>query len=253
MQTSPMQMMQNRITETKRIAIVGYAQAHRHLAPLKAEDNWTVWAVNELGMEQAGVYHAWFNLHRAAELRRDYPKNVEWLKNCTAPVFTLDEMPEIPSNEIFPVDLVKASVPQPYFRSSIAWMVAYAMMYKIEEIGIWGVDMLYHSEYGYQKPNLEWLLGIAQGKGIKVTLPDNCALLQGSYLYGVEDPPLDNGPVNEKFLRDRAEMLIKDVSEAHDRAVSLKGQLEDTHRLLMHIDRWKKENPIQAICMMNPD
>jgi len=32
---------------------------------------------------------------------------------------------------------------------------------------VYGVDMKADDEYGYQKPNMEYLIGLARGKGIQ--------------------------------------------------------------------------------------
>jgi hypothetical protein len=59
-----------------------------------------------------------------------------------------------------------------YWNSSIAYAMALAIHECAEEIGIYGVDMAGDDEYGYQRPNMEYLIGLARGKGIKVTIPD---------------------------------------------------------------------------------
>jgi hypothetical protein len=41
---------------------------------------------------------------------------------------------------------------------------------------VYGVTMKAGDEYGYQRPNAEFLIGLARGKGIKVHLPENCSL-----------------------------------------------------------------------------
>lgn len=63
-----------------------------------------------------------------------------------------------------------------YWNSSPAYMLALAIHEGAEEIGIWGVDLIAADEYGYQKPNMEYLVGIARGRGIKVHIPEESAL-----------------------------------------------------------------------------
>ena len=74
----------------------------------------------------------------------------------------------------------------PYLESSIAYMMALAILEKVDRIGIWGVDLHCESEYVYQRPNLEYLIGLARGKGIKVFIPPQSALLShaNGKLYG---------------------------------------------------------------------
>lgn len=72
---------------------------------------------------------------------------------------------------------------EPYLSSSIAYEIALAIHERFEEIHLYGVDLNTESEYAWQKPGVEYLLGVAAGRGIKVLLPDNCPLLRGT-LYG---------------------------------------------------------------------
>jgi hypothetical protein len=73
----------------------------------------------------------------------------------------------------------------PYLESSIAYMVAQALLElkPVDRIAIFGVDLHCESEYAYQRPNLEYLIGLARGKGIKVYIPPQSALC--SHAHGV--------------------------------------------------------------------
>jgi hypothetical protein len=77
----------------------------------------------------------------------------------------------------YPFDQVAATTGA-YWNSSIAYMLALAIHEGAEEIAIYGVDMKGDDEYGYQKPNMEYLIGLAIGRGIKVTIPDASPLLK---------------------------------------------------------------------------
>jgi hypothetical protein len=76
----------------------------------------------------------------------------------------------------YPLEEVSESIGANYFNSSIAYMMALAIYEGAEEISIFGVDMKGDDEYGYQKPNMEYLIGLARGKGIKVTILDDSPL-----------------------------------------------------------------------------
>jgi len=64
--------------------------------------------------------------------------------------------------------------------------MALAITEGADRIGIWGVDMAdlestpgdpsYISEFSYQRPNLEYLIGFARGRGIVVDIPDQSPL-----------------------------------------------------------------------------
>ena len=63
-----------------------------------------------------------------------------------------------------------------YWNSSIAYIMAMAIHEGADEIGIWGVDMKDSEEYSYQRPNMEYLIGLAMGRGIKVTIHESSPL-----------------------------------------------------------------------------
>lgn len=65
-----------------------------------------------------------------------------------------------------------------YWNSSAAYAMAMAIHEGATEIGLWGVDMAADDEYGYQKPNMEYLIGLAMGKGIRVYIHHSSPLLK---------------------------------------------------------------------------
>lgn len=88
----------------------------------------------------------------------------------------------------YPLARVRALRGRNYFCSSIAYMIAHAILLEPEEIGLWGVDLAEDGEYVTQRPNVEWWLGFAEGRGIKVTVAKESALLKAAYVYGQERP-----------------------------------------------------------------
>ncbi len=83
----------------------------------------------------------------------------------------------------YPADGVIALMGE-YLESSVAYMVALAIYEGAEEISIHGVDMKSYEEHGYQKPNMEYLIGFARGRGIKVHVRDDSPLLKHSGFAG---------------------------------------------------------------------
>ena len=72
---------------------------------------------------------------------------------------------------------------EPYLTSSIAYELALAIHEGFAEIHLYGVDLTTEGEYAWQKPGVEFLMGVAAGRGITVVVPDNCPMLRGG-LYG---------------------------------------------------------------------
>lgn len=100
---------------------------------------------------------------------------------------------EIPLSEAFPLDRYVKEFGAPYFLNTIAYMIAYALLEGAEEIDLFGINQASSSEYFYEKASCEYLLGVAIGRGVKVTIHGeksellmNKARFGGSILYGYD-------------------------------------------------------------------
>jgi hypothetical protein len=151
-----------------KVAVVGLAASTRSGTPF--DSDWEVWGLpwdTEL----------WPRFHRTFEIHADWKRAnanayIERLKECAGLYMAL-AYPEVPNAQRFPVEDV-AQTTTDYLASSIAYMVALAIHERAQEIAIYGVNMEAAGEYGYQKPNLEYLIGLARGRGIVVTIhPDS--------------------------------------------------------------------------------
>lgn len=65
-----------------------------------------------------------------------------------------------------------------YFSSSIGYMMALAIKENPSCISIYGVDMADDTEYRHQRPNLEYLIGLARGKGIIVNVHESSPVMK---------------------------------------------------------------------------
>lgn len=149
-----------------KVAIVGLAQASRHLAPWKNTD-WEIWG---LGWDtERYSFHRVFEMHDRLDLEKFYGDRLgpylEKLGHCG----------NVVTPDTYPFDEVARTVGD-YWCSSIAYMLALAIHEGAEEIGVYGVEMRGDDEWGYQRPNCEYLIGFARGKGIKVHIPDSSPL-----------------------------------------------------------------------------
>lgn len=74
----------------------------------------------------------------------------------------------------FPLmDAIRLS-PMAYFNSTIAYVIAYAILQKVDRIRLYGFELWASSnanEYMYQRPCVEYWLAFALGRGIKVDIP----------------------------------------------------------------------------------
>lgn len=157
-----------------KVAIIGLSPATHDLAPW-CDPTWQKW-----GLPWDEGY--WcrmdrlFEMHDMRLLESEHCKRPDGyfdrLKECQPYMQTDSEF-----GKAYPFDEV-AKTTGYYWNSSIAYAMAMAIHEGAEEIGLYGVDMKGDDEYGYQKPNMEYLVGLAIGRGIKVHVPDASPLLK---------------------------------------------------------------------------
>jgi hypothetical protein len=69
----------------------------------------------------------------------------------------------------YPVDTIIKFFKTDYFSNTVDYALALAIYNGYTEIGLYGINMLRGSEYAYQKAGVEFWIGQAMGRGIKVT------------------------------------------------------------------------------------
>lgn len=156
-----------------KVAIVGLSPSH-DLAPWN-DSTWQKWGI----VYDPNVYELdrVFEIHDIRQLKgqADWPWLSKRMQDLEL-VYVQHETPEIPNGVPYPLEEV--SKISDYLCSSIAYMTLLAIHEGASEIAIWGVDMKSGEEYGYQKANMEYLIGLARGRGITVHVPDSSPLLK---------------------------------------------------------------------------
>jgi hypothetical protein len=187
----------------RKVAIIGKCSNSRADAPMMLRD-WEVWG---LAWDPLPVCHRYFEMHQNW---RNFLGGGEaaavhwrWLMGQTIPVYMLQKEHDIPASVAYPMDEIAADQGRTcygtaYLESSISYMMALAIHEKVDRIGIWGCDLSTGGEYAHQRPNMEYLIGLARGRGIKVYVPAQNALLSPNRKvpYGIEDP--DAGKTYER-------------------------------------------------------
>jgi len=215
----------------KKVAIVGFASSTRLKAPFH-DQSWEVWAMNQLYRFIPRATR-WWELHPHtgphSYLSDEVPGTnyLDWMKRCPLPIYMVSQHPDIPTSVEYPlqrlIDEFDLESMRPdmkhkgYFHSTVDLMLALAISEGFEEIGVWGVDMIHDSEYGYQKPSGSFWLGLAKGKGIKVTLPVESALLANEgYVYGYDPLPrnevLVQFDLRYKQLMEHRQTLVQQIT-----------------------------------------
>lgn len=157
------------------VVIVGLGRNKEAALQIKDAEIWgLVWDSEWAKYDRLFEMHD-LDLIRSIKCRpNDYENK---LKECWQPLYMQEAYKDIPNATRYPFEQVMDYTGD-YFNSSIAYMLALAIAEEIPVITILGVNMLDVEEYRYQKPNLEYLIGLASGTGLQVNLDESSGLCQ---------------------------------------------------------------------------
>lgn len=143
------------------------------------------WCINSLGNVIAcdRIFHMddvrIQEIRAAAQPQSNIAAMLEWLKTTTIPVTTSRPHPDYPALEPFPLIEVLNDCKHGYFNSTAAYAVAYAIWLGVERISLFGCDYTYPNAHDAEKGRacVEFWLGMAAERGIRITVPKNTTLL----------------------------------------------------------------------------
>lgn len=180
----------------RKVAIIGKCSNSRSDAPI-AVSGWEVWGLAWDPLPRCDRYFEmhqnWRNFLGGGEAAEEHWR---WLFGLRVPIYMLQKEHDIPYSIAYPMDEVADKIcgrtchDTPYLESSISYMMALAILEGADRIGIWGCDLATQGEYSHQRPNMEYLIGFARAKGIKVYVPPQNTLLSPCRRvpYGLDDP-----------------------------------------------------------------
>ena len=176
--------------EKKVCCIVGLAPSTR-LGFLHEPPGTEIWTVNNaykcFTQEELAKFTAWFQVHPKEEWEANNLKELEsyrsFLNGLSIPVYMDDVHSDYPKSVRYPLEDVVKSIGYDYFTSSIAYMIALAIHQRFDELHVYGVEMIFGTEYVHERPCVEFLLGVAHANGIVITMPEASTLLRGP-MYG---------------------------------------------------------------------
>jgi hypothetical protein len=196
-------------TAVTRIAILGTAPSTRGDVPWGAPMSF--WGLNDAHKIPGfgDGCNTWFELHTREWFTSATrpPDHLAWMQSYKGRIFMWETHPDIPGSVRYPFEQVcdtftgcsalmnvlhqgaqkqiNFKKPKGYVTSSIAEMMAVALleMKEGDEMYMWGVDLAADTEYFKQRSCVEYLGGYAQGKGIKLFVPEACPLFRGAF-YG---------------------------------------------------------------------
>ena len=182
-----------------KVCIVGCADT-KHMTPFDKPEEFEFWGVNNLFLTLPGrPFSRWFEIHQITNedgkwLRRGNPEfrgqpvedYLKSLGQLPFPVYMQNANPLVPNAAQYPLAEIISEFGT-YFTNTISWEIALAIYEGFEEIRVYGVDMAVDTEWHHQRPSCEYFLGVAQGRGIKLWMPDACDLLKTRFLYGFQE------------------------------------------------------------------
>lgn len=170
----------------KRVAIMG-GMPLRMALPYDDPDL-EVWSCNlVLIQDRQGRLRAdrWFELHPMSVQSKN---DMQWIRDNPRPLYTLDHEPDFPNSLRFPIERVESLGHQDYFSCTFAYQIALAIVEGFEEIGLYGVDLVYGTdrERESELPCVAYWLGVFEGRGGRVVLPPESSLLYHAHRYGYD-------------------------------------------------------------------
>ena len=249
----------------RKVCTVGFAETTKYLVPYE-DTSYEVWSLNQhyRFMPRAS---RWFEIHQRKDYLADMVKDTDylgWLQRCQMPLYVTDLHADLPTAIPFPIEAFRDLAPiweqdratglyrkREYMQSSLLYMLALAVMEDFDLISLYGIDLVVGKEYHYQKPNMEWFLGFAQGRGYEITrgsaprgvpreihIHRRSALLRQTYTYG---PELTHPPnVLERVLKDRLAHLADSKDKLLASLHNCDGAINEAQQWLAMLDLFEK-------------
>ena len=171
-----------------KIAILGKTQTRKD-APFD-DPSWEIWGLGTARRDGTisiyptedipiGRWDKWVEVHgvyfhnensTGADLEHWY-----WLQEQNKPILTLGDMPA-PASVEMPHQEILERFGSFFMRNSVCWAMAYAIHLGADEIGLWGIEQAGAKEYHQERYGVKHFIETARENGIKVTMPDTCAL-----------------------------------------------------------------------------
>ena len=193
----------------KKVCIMGFSGSSREKAPFY-DEAYEVWGLNQL-YRHIPRADRWFDIHENYDEHVvEGTDHVGWLRSCKIPVYMNEHHEQFPTSVRYPIETMmdffgeQHLKPLDYYTSTVAYMIALAIVEEFTTIAVYGVDMVAGTEYADQKPCVEYYLGVAAGRGITIELPNNTALLTQHHRYGYEKPKKGFVTTEEFLIRKKA-------------------------------------------------
>ena len=219
-----------------KVAIVGFAPSTMKDVQYVWDDpDMEVWAINQLYAAFPEIVPRttrWFQIHPRNSYDQNYGRDKghhQWLTEQTLfPIYMDGRPPDVPCAIAFPTELILSKFRR-YFTNSISWEIALAILEGFKEIHIFGVDMAQDGEYAFERPSVEYFIGLAEGAGIKVVIGEKSDLLFSTFVYPFESTSRLRTKMTTRRneLRARANQVYAQKNQMEQEHAAMIGALEN--------------------------
>jgi hypothetical protein len=117
-------------------------------------------------------------------IAHNYPDWSNELKTVTTPIITCRQYDEYPSSVAYPLEAVVKSFNSDYFSVTPAYMVALAMLMKVETVYLYGIDFHYPNAVIVERGAgcVSYWLGRAEEHGVRYKIPAASTLLDANII-----------------------------------------------------------------------
>lgn len=204
----PMVRYRDEATRRRKVAICGSGGAQQMPWDDPTFECWSINNFWESSRDSEGRIAAsrWWEQHQitpdtAGPRRGQVIQNendMAWIRQCPVPLYTTEPVPENTHAVVWPVEYFAAKY-RDYFCCTFAYQIAQAIEEDFKELHVYGLELLMGTkrEATVESSCTNYWLGLAEGRGVKVVIPDRVAVIGRSWVTHRE---IEVEPVRPQFL-----------------------------------------------------
>ena len=169
-----------------------YKRNDRHIDLMFEMHDYT-WDLDRCLRHQVDYVHQYFDddylIEKACRKLKIWPQMTEKINEWKIPFMSVRKYDFIPTSMEYPLEDVIKKLDSDFFSCGISYMIAYAIYKEYERIDLFGCNMEANTEWSYQRPSVEFWIGMARGRGINVKISGtDCRPLRttNGRLYGYD-------------------------------------------------------------------
>lgn len=178
--------MEDRLPE-KIVSIVGKGSGWEEIEENKSPG--VVIGLNDICLQTDKIDFS-IHMHEAQYFSKEF---IAYHERTRRPVFSVSQVSNYEWLNDYPLSeiILAFDLPVPYFSSGQDYALAYALYCGYNVFNLYGINVARSTEYESQKPNTEFWLGVAIGRGCRINLQHKWSVLMRNIkqeLYGYNEP-----------------------------------------------------------------